>query len=555
MMVELGQIINKNKAVMIDGPWGCGKTYEIKRFIDSNRKYRYIYISLFGLNSYNDLVNTLYCKVHPFKFYFRIATKFAVNTLSSLSIGAKSEDVSAKLGFILDIPGVKKGFSEPYNKTIIFLDDLERVDFDKISMLDILGVVENLIYQQYKVVLVCNTKEIKNKELESLSNFKEKVIDKQITIRKIDENIIYDMFVEKAVNISKIFDDIQLNIRLAKRVKHLFNEITELIKDRNTNHNYLYTNQDIFDTCVDVIVGFYTNAYYNKYVERKEKSENELDFEVVFACLDDVDDEDKIGERINAISYTQGYAFNTKRIDLLKGIINYEMYGITDTLIELFKNEKSILDENYILYTDEELQELLKKQIIYILNSKKFPDKTISTLEYFFTYGEKEVIDSYKEDITDYLIKNKDEFKKQLNNSHFLRYTLQNTNNYSSYIKEVMNTMSNKDCIDKMSQIISCYKNMNYVETEREIRELLHIVGENENLLTRVGDEFKKNNYLLDYIDKHLPNDEYWKMLHTCIGLYERIGIFEEVKDYAESLQNSNKNNALSRRINFLFYK
>lgn len=52
-------------AVMIDGNWGCGKTYFIKEKLinilkDKNPNKKFIYISLYGLATINDIEQAIY---------------------------------------------------------------------------------------------------------------------------------------------------------------------------------------------------------------------------------------------------------------------------------------------------------------------------------------------------------------------------------------------------------------------------------------------------------------------------------------------------------------
>lgn len=55
-------------AVLIDGPWGVGKTHLVKRFLNSkfgDRSQDFVYISVFGLKSTKDIDDALYARAHP----------------------------------------------------------------------------------------------------------------------------------------------------------------------------------------------------------------------------------------------------------------------------------------------------------------------------------------------------------------------------------------------------------------------------------------------------------------------------------------------------------
>ena len=46
---------NDSQTLLIDGKWGCGKTYELKQYL-KEAKDQYVYISLFGLKNYEEIV-------------------------------------------------------------------------------------------------------------------------------------------------------------------------------------------------------------------------------------------------------------------------------------------------------------------------------------------------------------------------------------------------------------------------------------------------------------------------------------------------------------------
>lgn len=78
---NLSDEIFTGKIILIDGPWGSGKTFEVKRFIDKGKGKKY-YASLFGVESLKELTETLYCLVHPVK-----SRKNGVNGVSISLLG------------------------------------------------------------------------------------------------------------------------------------------------------------------------------------------------------------------------------------------------------------------------------------------------------------------------------------------------------------------------------------------------------------------------------------------------------------------------------------
>ncbi|HHF2762830.1 TPA: P-loop NTPase fold protein, partial [Haemophilus influenzae] len=55
-------------ATLLTGKWGCGKTYFIKNYIEKKskeKKYKFIYISLFGLKDIPSVNDAIFEELHP----------------------------------------------------------------------------------------------------------------------------------------------------------------------------------------------------------------------------------------------------------------------------------------------------------------------------------------------------------------------------------------------------------------------------------------------------------------------------------------------------------
>jgi hypothetical protein len=56
-------------AVLIDGPWGVGKTHLVKQYLlkkfGGRKREPYVYVSLFGVRSAAEIDDALYAKLHP----------------------------------------------------------------------------------------------------------------------------------------------------------------------------------------------------------------------------------------------------------------------------------------------------------------------------------------------------------------------------------------------------------------------------------------------------------------------------------------------------------
>ena len=232
-----------NYAVMIDGEWGSGKTYFIKNILmekieqdtisnsSNNEKIkRIIYISLYGVNSTDDISNSIYLSIINESVDSNEKSKKArsfvnenrvARVISRIGIDfLKNKGVDYKQ--CLDIIG--EAFY--INNYVFVFDDLERCNCD---INEVLGYINNLVeHDGIKVILVANESEIgkcnesQNIELKYLlasnnnikydetSKLNEDKNNKEISVKELktrtdlifNQNILYNKIKEKLVGVT-----------------------------------------------------------------------------------------------------------------------------------------------------------------------------------------------------------------------------------------------------------------------------------------------------------------------------------------------------------------
>lgn len=174
------EFLNYYTTVLVSGAWGIGKTWYIKNYL-ANRNY--IYLSLFGVNSIEELKCGLYyelCK-NGIKFK-KIFNKYISG--SSLSFNSISIPIP-NISFDID-KKIKKNTIN--NDLIIVIDDLER-KCEKISFEEILGFIESVSQKsKVKIIVIANEEKLQDKEI--YVDFKEKVIQKTYIVDKFSANAI-----------------------------------------------------------------------------------------------------------------------------------------------------------------------------------------------------------------------------------------------------------------------------------------------------------------------------------------------------------------------------
>lgn len=204
----LNEYVNNPKkqyAILIDGEWGCGKTYFIKNEYIKKEDKNKLYISLYGIKSKEEINKKIYyaiidsvIKNNKHKKMLNNAQKVGkglgkVVKPAVLSVkGIFNVDLSEMKN--VDISGVISLFKDIKNYVLIF-DDLERCD---IPINEVLGYINEYVeHKDVKVIIIANENEINklnydnNYELKVLSCLNETIDfedDNQTTNYHISKN-------------------------------------------------------------------------------------------------------------------------------------------------------------------------------------------------------------------------------------------------------------------------------------------------------------------------------------------------------------------------------
>ena len=126
---------HENKSILIDGPWGCGKTHQINEYIKEynknndtlKNKTQIYYVSLFGLESIDEIHTAVYYQMFPRTVKVK---KIASGILKGASVISKAIPYIEKAGDVCDGLDAQLGniSKEKIKKSsIIVFDDLERI--------------------------------------------------------------------------------------------------------------------------------------------------------------------------------------------------------------------------------------------------------------------------------------------------------------------------------------------------------------------------------------------------------------------------------------------
>ena len=267
-------------AVLLDGKWGCGKTFFIKSWLDTFQtenedELAPMYVSLFGVQTVKQINDTINGLLFPFmnsKVYKigKTITKMVASAALRFNVdydGDKKSDgtVDFKLDPLMDLLNDKK--EELKGRRILIFDDLERAN---IGVKELYGYINRFVeHNRFKVIVVCNSTEITNKE--TFNRFREKIIgrtfeihsDIDAAINSFANEIPTSYFVQQ--HISEVKEAFKLtgysNLRVLRQCLRDINQIFQGIHIDNGNP---YQNKELFHFLIRFVVLYSEMSTSNK---------------------------------------------------------------------------------------------------------------------------------------------------------------------------------------------------------------------------------------------------------------------------------------------------
>lgn len=137
-------------AVLVTGPWGVGKTYQVKQVIPEPQRY---YVSLYGLDSVNGIHDAVLASCLP-------SMKLGGHLSTFSEVGKAMGDGFALAGFANSVWNVYLRQRLKPDRTIVF-DDLERSSLWAGQKSELLGAVNHYAeHLGFRVVVICHDERI-----------------------------------------------------------------------------------------------------------------------------------------------------------------------------------------------------------------------------------------------------------------------------------------------------------------------------------------------------------------------------------------------------------
>ncbi len=262
---RLKNIFKKDEPIVIsiNGKWGVGKTYFWHKSKEELADKKTAYVSLFGKEKIADIRTDIFLQVMSKNEKIVTKTKELVKSIKIPLI-----DISTLIAS-LD--------SQDFKDIIVCFDDFERLSSIKLE--EVLGLISELKEQkQCKIVMILNEEELEPEDQETLSKYKEKIVDYEFN---------YDPSPSDSLNILKdkltVFKDYPLekyliehkvnNIRIISRIINALNDfsfIQTYIKDAPE------VTTEIVGSIIEIAaINAQTSSFDRliQYTDKKQKSE------------------------------------------------------------------------------------------------------------------------------------------------------------------------------------------------------------------------------------------------------------------------------------------
>ena len=357
-------VSTNHRSVLIDGPWGCGKTYQVKKYIEKNinTELKIHYISLFGVENIDEINTKLYQLIHPRLFKTKQVAHYGLNIISKAIspipiVGGASGVVDALEFAINDLPN--KDISQ--NRIIVF-DDLERID-SKLSYIALLGYMNSLFLSQTRIICLCSSGNISTNKKEDFHDFKEKIFDRMHVIDESDEDIIMGYFSNPQVkDLSSMIGEFENNLRQAQKTALFFSEIIKYSEKKEYILNEKITDCQLVRSCNQAIkICFDQNEKPDYANQSNDKSIYEFSYN---------QDSKELGENIaNGIHKL----LRSKNSTIIDPTIQSYSENIIKSLIHIFLFKNFILFDNIFKpkVTKISEEDFLDNEVYYLSDEGK----------------------------------------------------------------------------------------------------------------------------------------------------------------------------------------
>jgi len=522
-------------AILIDGPWGSGKTYQIKNFLSKKHKdEKMFYVSLFGSESIDEINTTLYNLIHPNK----VKSSRIVNTISrSIKVIPYVGGIGEALEYQLS-----SSPKQLKSKAVVIFDDLDRIG-DSISFNSLLGYFNQLILQKIKIVCLCSTNGIKPHVLPEFNKFKEKIFDRVFEISESQEEVIESIFQKYTFNnIDNITSKFNKNIRMAQKTYLLFDEVMNYLSIHNYPFDRDINELELLGCCADIV-----NIVFKDNISAYKDLKNSVSYkyyEVVFGenIAKGVQHLFEKKESFNVVSENkQKFYFALLKLFLFNDYVAIDKtFNLHDTNVDniLDKSFYYLSDDNKLVYIKEFIDKSIKDEIKL---DEYYANMLFDILKYSDYVFEDDVRDLILSKIVKGVIKHKNRILYFAHTFGQLKVRVYDKNRIE-HVKQWDKRLKELYVEHKVDSIIEQLE-----EYKDDCSELFYIIEDvirDHELLesTEIKEYIIDNGYLLPDLSGD-TNQQSWSFAHIVASYCKLAGIEKEFIDEVVRICSDSKGN------------
>lgn len=548
---EILKVFCKNqdyRAILIDGKWGIGKTYEFKKYFDSLKKKdkkRIYYFTIFGTETIDELNTSIFKKIHPIWSFIKVGYKTISKSVDAIATFKNSSlNVVANLDYLLDQ-------SKPKNikkDTILIFDDLERLSNNNLALF--LGLLYKLNLQGARIICFISSEKLKDKE-HVFEEYKEKIFDAIYRIEEPSLDVFDTTFDIISDNDQRryLLTKCQNNIRILKKSYLLFDRITQHVGEPK---NWIIDKYFVIIAC----------CYVVQIVLSTQENKIEIDANN-FSHFSKVEE---FGKDIaqNFITLIKNEKFDTAE-NMIPGLINcilriylFDNYeSLKHSLLKEKEKETPLLSRSFFILSDKDKDDFVSLFFEKIANPNvKYDKNDLQILGDIIRYYSKDIdevaIQKFVEKYFDNCDKTKElQFSELVywliglkDVSHGLE--ISRIDKVISIVKEKLKQLQNRYQTDAL---LGALKNKEYLFLDDFINRFDFL--KKWVLIEAVKEALINNKFYLPDLSKTITENE-WHFAHEISSIVHLLQLDDPFIEYAKELVKKNNSFSLKDRLEAL---
>ena len=555
---DIGSILNaffhnqNYRAILIDGKWGIGKTYQFKKYFDSLKKKdkkRVFYFTIFGTENMDELNTKIYRKLHPKWSKFLIGYKTISQSVDAV-VGLKNSslNISPNLDYVLDLVKPEKVRKNP----ILIFDDIERFSNEYFPLF--LGLLYKLNLQGARIICLTSSEKLNEKKL-IFDDFKEKIFDAVYKIDEPSDDIFVSVFSEiKDIDQQRfILEKCNNNVRILRKASLLYDQI---VKEIGEKEKWIVEPSTVIVACCYAI-----QIVLTKIPGDVKKDPSSYPY---FAASEEFDGNIALNY-LNALKIIQSTnsSFDNTLSSLILCILRIYLFNNFESIKSLILRQeepkKTFLDQSFFYLSDENKEKYVKSFSELIANpkieyEKRYLEIFASIIRFYpavddslienmvnkyFSYCEDKELDGPSE-IEFYLLSSKEDIFDE--NAKFkINHVV------STVKKKLLELQTNAHT----SKLIDAITNKNIFVIEKYIERFTYFSKWLD--IKKISDFLTTNGFFLPNLSNDISESE-WHFSHVIASLVHLLGLDDLFVKFSESLVSNNASRSLKERLEALIY-